>query len=264
MSEINKKTLNLQKNAIGAYADSTDISEIFVLESVDSTNTYAKKLALGDAKSGTVVIANNQTAGRGRLGRTFYSPSDTGIYMSILLRNTDGNLDSSALTIAAGVAVCRAISSLCNIEPQIKWVNDIFVNNKKVCGILAEAGFDSEILSYIIVGIGINISTEVFPGELSQIAGSLKTDVDRNIIAGEILNQFFKTKKACGSPSLIDEYKFYSLVLNKKISFTQNGEIFHGTATDINIEGNLIVTLENSETVTLKSGEISLGSKNFT
>ncbi len=241
----------------------TDISDLILLDSINSTNLYAKELALKGAKSNTVVIANHQTAGRGRLGREFYSPENTGLYMSILIRNEQVTLDPSAFTVAAGIAVCRAISTLCDKKPQIKWVNDIFFNGKKVCGILAEAGTESGVLSYIILGIGLNISTEVFPGELNTIAGSLNTTVSRSLIAGEIIKEFYRLIPLCGSQQLIDEYKHLSLVLGKKISFTKDGETYSGIATDINIEGNLIVSLENGENITLKSGEVSLRSETF-
>ncbi len=263
MEDTNFKLCDLNTDDIRKNLGDTDISEIFVLETVNSTNLFAKELASKDAKNNTIVIANHQTAGRGRLGREFFSPSDTGLYMSILIRNEQLSLDPSGLTVAAGVAVCRAISTVCHKNPQIKWVNDIFLDNRKVCGILAESGYESGVLSYIIVGIGLNISTEVFPGELNTIAGSLNTSVSRNVIAGEIIKEFYRLMPLCGKQELIDEYKSHSLVLGKQISFTRNGETYFGIATDINIEGNLIVNLESGETVTLKSGEVSLGSKNF-
>ena len=263
MGNLNIESLDLSKNNITSQIDNFENFDIYVLDTVDSTNSYVKKLAQSGAKNNTIVIANHQTAGRGRLGRTFYSPAHTGLYMSILLCPDDNILDPAALTVATAVAVCRAVSTLCDKKPQIKWVNDIFVDNKKICGILAEAGTDSGKLSYIIVGIGLNISTEVFPGELNSIAGSLNTNVSRNVIAGEIINQFDSLRTLCGKQTLIDEYKSLSLVLGKKISFTKNGDAYHGTAIDINIEGNLVVRLETNENIVLKSGEISLGSQNF-
>ncbi len=263
MEETNFKHQDLSESDIRLFIGDADISEIFVLETVNSTNLYAKELAAKGGKSNTVVLANHQTAGRGRLGREFYSPSDTGLYMSILIRNEQVSLDPSGLTVAAGVAVCRAISTVCHRNPQIKWVNDIFLDGKKVCGILAESGYESGVLSYVVTGIGLNISTEVFPGELSSIAGSLGGNINRSIIAGEIIKEFYRLIPLCGGRELIDEYKELSLVLGKKITFTKEGREYSGIATDINIEGNLIVSLENSETVTLKSGEISLGSSNF-
>ncbi len=255
---------DLSADEIKTILKPTVFSQIILLESTDSTNHYAKNLARADAPSDTIVIANHQTAGRGRLGRSFFSPSGTGLYMSILLRPDSAPFDASRLTIAAGVAVCRAIKTLCDKKPQIKWVNDIFLDGKKVCGILAEAGTNNDSLEYIIVGIGLNISTEVFPDELSQIAGSLNPSVSRSTIAGEIINEFYSARQLCTSEQLIDEYKDYSLVLGKKISFSKEGKAYTGIASDISIEGNLIVVLENGKAITLKSGEISLGSENFT
>lgn len=264
MKENNFSCADLSEYTIRKTLGNTSISDIIILESVDSTNLYAKKIATCEVKSDTVIIANHQTAGRGRLGREFFSPSNTGLYLSILLRNEHIVLTPSSLTIVAGVAVCRAISTTCNKIPQIKWVNDIFLEGKKICGILAEAGTEAGTLSYIIVGIGLNISTEVFPGELQSIAGSLNTSVSRSIIAGEIIKEFYNLMPQCETQELIDEYKNLSFILGKKISFTQNGETYFGIATDINMEGNLIVTLDTQEKVILKSGEVSLRSETFT
>ncbi len=269
MEDTNFKTHDLSVEDIRLNLDSTEFSDIFVLETVNSTNSYAKDLAINGAKHGTVVIANHQASGRGRLGRDFFSPKDSGIYMSLLIRPDKICIAPSLLTVAAGIAACRAITSLTNRTPKIKWVNDIFLNGKKVCGILAEGGTktDSSTLDYVIVGIGLNVSSspEVFPGKLKDIAGSLfPKNITRSKIAAEIINSFGKLIQAENSEDLIEKYKSYSMILGKKISFTKNGETFTGTATDINIEGNLIVKLENGETVSLKSGEVSLGSENFT
>lgn len=257
MKELNPK-------AIIEQLGNADIGDIIVLETVNSTNTYAKELAQSGVYHNIVVIANHQTSGRGRMGREFFSPSGTGLYMSIILRPDACDFNPTALTIAAGVAVCRTVEEICNRQPQIKWVNDIFLDGRKICGILAEAGTNSGTLDYIVVGIGINVSTENFPAELNDIAGSLGDNIDRNLIAGKLIVEFNRLQTLCGSSELIDEYKKRSLVLGKKIDFTKDGETYTGIATDINIEGNLIVTLEDGKNVTLKSGEISLSSKNFT
>ncbi len=240
---------------------------ITVLETVNSTNLYLKELAKNNSPHGTVVIANKQTNGRGRLGREFFSPADTGIYMSVLIQPDKIKLNSGLLTIAAGVAVCRVFKNLCCDRPLIKWVNDIFVGGKKVCGILAEGLTNpSQGINNIIVGIGINVTTAVtdFPDELSNIAGSLfPEDATRNEIVAKILTEFKKLYTDNDSGELIEEYKSLSLVINKEISFVINGKPHTGTATDINMDGNLVVTLKNGETITLKSGEVSLGSRNF-
>ncbi len=268
MEDTNFKTHDLSVEDIKLNLDNTEFSDIFVLETVNSTNSYAKDLAVNNGKHGTVVIANHQTSGRGRLGRDFFSPKDSGLYMSLVIRPDKIHITPSLLTVAAGVAVCRATISLTNKAPQIKWVNDIFLNGKKICGILAESGTSTNLSSidYIIVGIGLNVNTapEVFPGKLSDIAGSLfPKNITRSKIAAEIINEFEKITLSDNVETLIEEYKRYSLILGKKISFTKNGETFTGIAVDINIEGNLVVELENGETITLKSGEVSLGSGNF-
>lgn len=268
MEETNFKSCDLSAEDIKRELANTEFSNIFVLETVNSTNIFAKELAIEGANHNTIVIANHQTAGRGRLGREFFSPAGFGLYMSIIVRPDKIKISPSLLTVAAGVAVCRAVNNICGVTPQIKWVNDIFLNGKKVCGILAEAGTSSNstALDYIIVGIGLNITTpeEIFPGKLKKIAGSISSNsISRNRIAAEIINNFDRLILADDAGNLIEEYKGFSLILGKKISFARCGETFAGTATDINSEGNLIVKLESGETVTLKSGEVSLGSENF-
>ena len=268
MEYTNFKTHDLSTEDIRFNLDNTEFSDIFVLETVNSTNSYAKDLTINGGKHGTVVIANHQTSGRGRLGRDFFSPKDSGLYMSLVIRPDKICIAPSLLTVAAGVSVCRAITSLTDETPQIKWVNDIFLNSKKICGILAESGTSSSssALDYTIVGIGLNVSTapELFPGKLSDIAGSLfSKNISRSKIAAEIINEFEKIILSDNVETLIEEYKRYSLILGKKISFTKNGETFTGIAVDINIEGNLVVGFENGETLALKSGEVSLGSENF-
>ena len=258
---------DLSTNDILNNLNHSFVSDVFVFESINSTNAYCKELAANGAKHGTVVIADHQTQGRGRLGRDFFSPAGSGLYMSILFRTENlSESNPTTLTIAAGVAVCRAIESLTDKNPQIKWVNDIFLDGKKICGILAEGGTSSSgsQLDYVIVGIGLNISTNSFPGKLREIAGSLfPQNITRSQFASEILNNMFALCKEDNSGSILSEYKHRSLVLGKKISFTKNSETYCGTAIDINNEGNLIVKLGSGNLVTLNSGEISIGSSSF-
>ncbi|MBQ9757391.1 MAG: biotin--[Clostridia bacterium] len=259
---------NIIKEEILSFIDKASSYDVIVLKTVNSTNSYIKKLTKDDAPHETVVIADKQTEGRGRLGREFFSPEGTGIYMSILLKPDKISLNPSLLTVAAGVAVCRTIKSISKTPPAIKWVNDIFLSGKKVCGILAESTADSKTgtINNIIVGIGLNVTTpsSVFPGKLSDIAVSLfPENTIRNKIIANIIDEFKRIYDFCDKECLIEEYKSYSCVLGKKISFTKGGETFAGIATDINMEGNLIVKLENGKTITLKSGEVSLGSENF-
>ena len=255
-----KKILSLVKKQ--------DFYNLIVLDSVNSTNSYIKKLAVSGTPHATTVIADSQTNGRGRLGRDFFSPCGTGIYMSILIDPAKIKIPSSHLTIAAGVAVCHALRNICDDTPSIKWVNDIFLRGKKVCGILAESVINpkTNTSNYIIVGIGINVATtaEAFPGKLNGIAGSVfPKNVTRNEIIAKLLDEFDDVCSNAEIEQLIEEYKNHSLVLVKKISFTKDGKAFSGTAKDINLDGNLVVVLEDGQKMILSSGEVSLGSSNF-
>ncbi len=244
-------------------------NRIFALKTVNSTNSYAKNLALEHTNQHeTVVISDTQTAGRGRLGREFFSPPESGIYMSIILNPEKIALPPSHLTVAAGVAVCRVLKDICPGTPAIKWVNDIFLEGKKVCGILAEGILnpDTNLQRDVVVGIGLNVFTksEVFPGKLNKIAGSIfPQGITRNEIAAKILMQFRSLYQSSSIYSVIDEYKSYSLVLGKNIVFSAEGKSFNGIAKDINNDGNLVVILDNGKEMTLNSGEVSLGSSNF-
>jgi BirA family biotin operon repressor/biotin-[acetyl-CoA-carboxylase] ligase len=150
---------------------------IRVFKSVESTNLTAKKIALDGAQPGTVIIAEEQTKGRGRMGRSFYSPPAGGIYMSFILKPRLDTAKSVLITTAASVAVCKAIEEVTGISCRIKWVNDIYKGDKKICGILTEAvtDFESGQIDYIVLGIGVNYNTARtdFPEELAGIAGSL-------------------------------------------------------------------------------------------
>ncbi len=257
------------KEGILSFTTKKTSLNIIVLKTVNSTNLHTKELAKNNAPHETIVIADHQAEGRGRLGREFFSPEGSGIYMSILLKPDKIILCPSLLTVAAGVAVCRVLNSIVKSPATIKWVNDIFVHGKKVCGILAESTSNPNkgTIDNIIVGIGLNVNTPdaVFPGKLNKIAGSVfPENITRNEITAKIINEFQKIYNTDNTQALIDEYKNYSCVLGKKIRFTKSGKAFSGTAIDINDEGNLIVVLDTGETSILKSGEISLGSENFT
>ena len=217
---------NIIREEILSFTSKAASYNIIVLKTVNSTNSYTKELAKGNASHETVVIADKQTDGRGRLGREFFSPEGTGIYMSVLLKPESLALDPSLLTVAAGVAVCRTINSISKNTPSIKWVNDIFFGGKKVCGILAESTTDSKTgtINNIIVGIGLNVTTpsNVFPGKLGEIAGSLfPKNTTRNEIIAKIIEEFKSIYDSKNAEKLIEEYKSYSCVLGKKISFTK-------------------------------------------
>ena len=240
-------------------------ANLTILKTVDSTNTYAKKLAIEGAPEKTVVAAETQTAGRGRLGRSFYSPEKTGLYLSVILRPQAPAEEASFITITAALAVCMAIEALTGASPQIKWVNDIFLNGKKVCGILTEGetSMETRLMEYAVLGIGINVKPATFPEDLRKIAGSLgNSRLSRNKLCAEILNQLFKLNSKNDRNFIISEYKKRSLVPGKTVNFVKNGIPMTGTAADINDQGNLIVNTSHGTEI-LISGEISIGSENY-
>ncbi|HQC54308.1 MAG TPA: biotin--[acetyl-CoA-carboxylase] ligase [Clostridia bacterium] len=240
------------------------IDEVFVFDTIDSTNTEAKKVFQAGNNINALFISNEQTAGRGRQGKSFYSPADTGLYMTLLLQEQTINQTNivDLPTIKMAVSVSKAFNKLTGKNIQVKWVNDIFYKGYKVGGILTEKVYSpAHNISALVIGIGINISTTIFPNELKNIAGAINEQISRNHFAIEITNAVMATDTNLGE--IIEEYKQISLVLGKTITFMYNNECVTGVATDINDKGHLIVRLPNNSYLTLNSGEISLTSKQF-
>ncbi len=238
--------------------------EIQCYDTIDSTNSEAKRKAEHRTTSTPLlIVANHQSAGRGRLGRTFYSPNDTGLYMSLLLKPESDTNDIVCMTTATAVCVIRALENLCNIKPQIKWVNDIYLGDKKVCGILCEAVTNETTyaIDYVVIGIGINISTTDFPTEITDIATSIGQQLNRNELCAEITDNLIDMMSTIADRSFIDEYKAHSLVLQKEITYTQNGETKTATAIGIDNNGGLVIKTENG-VETLSTGEITVRLKN--
>lgn len=231
-------------------------NQIIVLKTVDSTNTFAKKAAADGAGHGTLIIAEEQTGGRGRRGNSFYSPSGTGLYMTVILR--PGAADVDLITVCAGCGACRAIETITGKKPLIKWVNDLYLDGKKICGILSEATFDYEAktIDSVVVGIGINISTDTFPLGLDQKAGKIGAPIERAVLAAKVTECFIECLERSREENIAD-YKSRSLVLNRKVSFVKDGVEHLATAVDIDMKGRLIVESEGG-VMTLNSGEISV------
>lgn len=231
--------------------------KIHLYDQIDSTNNEAKKLILENTDLPFLVISESQTAGRGRLGRSFYSPASTGIYMSVALGGFASLPDAVFLTPAAAVAVTDAISSLTGLNAGIKWVNDIYFGDRKICGILAESHSVKDNFS-VVIGIGLNMTTSQFPPDIAEIAGSLETDIPREQMVAEIIKNLFNILKIPGDKSFMKKYKDRSIVLGKEIYFFQNNIKKSATAIDIDDSGGLKVrTLEN-EIITLAGGEITV------
>ena len=238
------------------------IVELIAFDTVESTNDCAKALINeGVVCKDTLIIAEEQTKGRGTRGRSFYSPKGCGIYMSVILRSGKPPEDALPVTPAAAVAVKRAIVHSFSLTPTIKWVNDILIDGRKVCGILTEVVHCPNTPDFFfVVGIGINITTATFPDELNGVAASLSDYVlimEIEPFVAEIMRQLLMLAKNPKPDEYLQEYKDDSCVIGKNVTLTYNGESVFGLAKDITREGHLIVGTSNGEMV-LSSGEVSI------
>ena len=234
--------------------------------SLASTNLTAKELALAGAEHGTVVISDTQTAGRGRRGHGFHSPPG-GIYVSFVLRPRTLPLSDAALvTVAASVAVCRAVLEVTKQQAQIKWVNDIYLEGKKICGILteAEADMESGLVERIILGLGLNFNAEpaCFPPELREKAGALCPGSDDGALKARLtaalIRLVLELEERPRGEALLAEYRRRSLLLGKPVTVRQSGAAFSATAVDIDDMGRLVVRMEDGAQVALRAGEVSV------
>ena len=243
--------------------------EIDLREEVSSTNTVLKELAEQGRQEGLVLIAENQVRGKGRLGRSFYSPKGSGLYMSILLRPELPPEDSLAITTTAAVAVAEAVSAVTGRQAMIKWVNDVYLSGRKICGILTEAAidFESRRLDYAVLGIGVNILEPPggFPPEIAEVAGALYKEEapaqTRTRLAAEILNRFFAFYRALPENSYMGAYKKLSLLTGREITFQQGRETWEGTVLGIDDEARLVVRLDSGEERAFGAGEVSIVKK---
>lgn len=241
--------------------------DINVYPVVSSTNTVLKEMAEQGAPEGTVVIAEEQTAGKGRMGKNFYSPSKTGIYVSILLRPTISAEESLFLTTSAAVATAKAIEDVSDKTADIKWVNDVYIDNKKVCGILTEGAFNVETnhLDYAIVGIGVNVRfpESGFPKEIENIATAVFENQSdstnkRSMLIAHLLDYFMEYYKDFGSKKYVKEYIERSMILGKEIRIIDGDKTIPAIAIEIDRKCRLKVQLEDGSTKWLSSGEVSI------
>jgi len=229
-----------------------------LLSSTDSTNLRLKEGAReGRFAPPYLLIADAQTRGRGRLGRSFLSPPGTGLYMSLLLRPAPP-WNPGQITILAAVAACRAIEEETGLHPAIKWVNDLFLRGKKICGILAEAMGDQ-----VIVGIGINLQTPPggFPDDLA-IAGALDCGADRLRLAGRIAAHLLRGMERLNDPAIVDAYRRRMPLIGRDITYTRDGQQKNARVTGVSEDGGLIIRDATGEKI-LRTGEVTLGSHSF-
>ena len=231
--------------------------DIFKYDQTDSTNLRAKEKILQGASLPCLFVANSQTMGRGRRGKSFYSPKDTGLYMTLAIPYNYIDSDKVSITSLTAVAVALAIKEVCGIDTGIKWVNDLYIENKKVCGILTELVCEplNNTPLGIIIGIGINLSTKDFPSDIENSATSLFVNED---IKGKLCNKITDNILNIKDNSFMDEYRRLSIVLGKEICYTVNDVDFDGVALDINDKGHLEVLNTDGSKRVLSSGEISL------
>ncbi len=244
---------------------------ITVLAEADSTNTRLKVLAAGDAHEGTVLIAERQTGGRGRMGRSFVSPPGMGVYLSVLLRPECPAGALMHLTCAVGVAMCDAIQDVAGFRPGIKWTNDLVGDGRKLAGILTELSVEAEsgAARYAVAGIGVNCRQrpEDFPPELRDRACSLEgllgRAVDRNRLAAAMILRLYETRAALfsGRDNLLSRYRRDCVTLGREVVFQWAGKEETGVARDVDPEGALIVELSGGKTVQVASGEVSIRGK---
>ena len=233
-------------------------------QSIPSTNDYLKKLAREGAPHGTVILADHQTGGHGRMGRSFQSPAGMGVYMSILLRPDCPATELMHLTCAAAVAMCDAVEQTAGLRPGIKWTNDLVFQKRKLGGILTELGFSrSGSVDYAIIGIGINCNQTLqdFAPEIQGIASSLSAvtgkDVDRFQLACAMMEALWKldlTQKE----SILENYRRSCVTIGREISLVRGEQIRHGKALDVNENGALIVAFSDGSLEAVDSGEVSI------
>ncbi|AMP20607.1 hypothetical protein AZF37_04950 [endosymbiont 'TC1' of Trimyema compressum] len=239
-----------------------------ILETVDSTNQYLKKMNFLLIDEGYIVLANEQTAGKGRRGRIFCSPKKEGIYLSLFLKPTFPISDLHFLTLGIAVAVAKAVEKVCGFRPQVKWVNDLYYNYKKICGILTEATLSTEnnAIDGVVIGVGINTGT------VNKNVATIATSVEeitgkkgfRNHLVSEILNYFeviyelLQSRVNKGKEYILNEYKKRLFLVRHQVWIIDNKMEYLVTVLDIDKEGSLVVRNDKNEVIHLRTGEISL------
>lgn len=269
--------LVLEPGIINSYELSDNLGtrivgkKILYFDSIDSTNNYAKKIAMEDAEEGLTVVAGSQSGGRGRIGRSWDSPPDTGVYMSVILKPLLPPGEIQVVTLAAAVAVAKVIEEITGMKPGIKWPNDVLLDGRKVCGILTEMNSEIERVNFVVLGIGINYTRKQgeFPHELRDKAISLaafagnhgidmgkwcKLAVIRAVI--QEMDKLYKMILLKRYKEITDMWKEYSVTLGSEIRIISGVAEYTGTAEDITEDGSLVVASSDGSIRTVQSGEI--------
>lgn len=236
--------------------------QVFVTSEISSTNDWAASFS-GQATHGSLFLAERQRDGRGRRGRKWESPFGEGLFMSVLEYPSLPSEQVMRLTLCAGVAVCRGIFDITGLLPQIKWPNDIVLDGKKVCGILAEMQAEAEQIKHVIIGIGVNVNQDKFPKELQGIATSLKLvtgkEWDKNQLAAAICNRMEEVEELLQNGCFsMEEYGNLCVTLNREVRVITVESEYKATATSVTEDGELVVRLADGSERKVNSGEVSV------
>lgn len=233
--------------------------EVRVYDCVESTNKTAKLAAIDGAAANTIIVADEQTAGKGRRGRSFYSPKSTGVYFSVILKPHVTAEKSVLVTTTAAIAAADAIENLTGRTALIKWINDVYVDGKKCAGILTEAIFDYESggIDSVVVGIGINVTTDDFPDDVVMRAGCVGK-VSRNVLIAETCDKLIELAERLPDASYLGEYRNKCFVLGKRIRVIGNSNEYEATALSVDDNGGLVVGTDDGTTLTLSNEEVSV------
>ena len=237
--------------------------KLILMKSVDSTNEEIKRLALKGEPGGTIVAAENQTAGKGRFGRSWASDGG-GLFFSVLLRPDLPPCDIASITLAAGLAVCLAVREYTKTDARIKWPNDVIIGKKKICGILTEMSAQSDCIDHVAVGIGINVNNPCFPDEISEKATSLfkkkKKMINRNEFFGVVIKYLDDILKSFFVSLSVDDIKLFKelcATIGREVTVKRTAGDIHGKAVDITASGELIVE-DNGKNIIVNSGEVTV------
>lgn len=259
---------DIQANMTRALQGCRVGSRLLLLNSVDSTNTEAKRQAAQGAEEGLVILSNHQSAGRGRAGRSFQSPAGCGLYLSALLRPNLPPQQVVNFTAWTAVAVCDGIQAACGVRPQIKWTNDLVLNGKKLCGILTELGLDRNTgaLDYLVVGIGINVNHKSvdFQADIRSMATSLSLElgraIDRTQLAVEVIRALDRmyAQFPTGQTAYLEQYRADCLTIGKQVKLVTPVSSQDAVATGIDEEFRLLVSYPDGSTDAIATGEVSV------
>jgi len=238
--------------------------KLFVFESIDSTNACAKTLAEAGTAEGTVVVADFQTAGRGRLGRAWLSEPGTNLLFSVVLRPTLKKESAAILTFYSAVFIARALESICGHSIECKWPNDILLNGKKCCGILLENSFVQDRFDFSVIGIGINVNQAVFPEDLANRATSLMKELQHKVDRTKLLQELLRTAdtllpstRAGWAKEIMDDWNSHCSMFGKPVTISHGDDRISGTALRLDAEGGLVISTASGPS-TFYAGDVTI------